>query len=148
MVIHEMEEQECFDYLERASFGRIGCSHEDQPYVVQVWLACEAKFAYVLSTVGQKVEWMRQNPKVCIAVDEIASESRWTSVIANGLYQELHEPQFSDERERAKKLLEKRHQWWQTAFAERQAKSEKQLVDPIFFRVEITSVSGLRTEAK
>jgi nitroimidazol reductase NimA-like FMN-containing flavoprotein (pyridoxamine 5'-phosphate oxidase superfamily) len=42
---------------------------------------------YALSTVGQKIEWMRQNPKVCLQVDEIANQSEWMSVIANGTYE-------------------------------------------------------------
>lgn len=144
MVIHEMTEQECLAFLERASIGRLGCSHEDQPYVVQVQLAYQSKCVYVLSTFGQKIEWMRANPKVCVAVDEFKSQSEWTSVIANGTYQELTEPQFTDERELARKLLEKRYRWWQTAFAERQAKTGDQLMDPIFFRIQVVSVSGLR----
>jgi uncharacterized protein len=144
MVINEMTEQECLAFLERASLGRLACTHEDQPYIVQVWLACEERSIYVLSTFGQKIEWMRNNPKVCVAVDEITGESQWTSVIANGSYQELQQPQFTDEREHAKKLLEKRYRWWQTAFAERQAKSNEQLVEPIFFRIDVASVTGLR----
>ena len=146
MVINEMSEQECFAHLERASIGRLGCCYEDQPYVVQVTLAYQAKCLYVLSTYGQKIAWMRKNPNVCVAVDDIQSESRWTSVIANGTYQELEPVQFADEREHAKKLLEKRHRWWQTPMAERQAKVGDKLIEPIFFRIQITSVSGLKAE--
>ena len=66
---------------------------------------------------------MRANPKVCIEIDEIASESEWVSVIVNGHYQELPEPQYADERAHARKLLEKRYLWWQNALGERQVKS-------------------------
>jgi hypothetical protein len=48
---------------------------------------------------------MRTNPKVCIQIDEIANQSEWLSVIINGSYQELPEPQYTDERAHARKLL-------------------------------------------
>lgn len=147
MVINEMNEQECLDFLGRASMGRLGCSHEDQPYIVLVSLACRAKSIYVMSTYGQKIEWMRENPRVCVAVEELKAESDWTSVIANGTYMELTEPQYTDERELAKKLLDRRAHWWLNAFAERQAKAGDALIEPIFFRVEISSVSGLKASA-
>jgi hypothetical protein len=143
-----MNKQECLAVLERAWLGRLACSMKDQPYVVPVSLAFHDNFVYVLSTFGQKIEWMRTNPKVCIEVDEIKSDSEWTSVIANGLYEELREPQFAEEREAARKLLERRFRWWQTAFAERQAKTMEQLVEPIFFRIEVTDVTGLKAQAK
>jgi uncharacterized protein len=148
VTVNELTEQECFNFLERVSIGRLGCSHEDQPYIVQVGLAYQSNCLYSLSTLGQKVEWMRANPKVCVSVDEITSESIWTSVIANGIYQELVEPRYTDEREAAKELLAKRFHWWANPFAERQAKTSHQLIDPIYFRINISSVSGLRAKAE
>ena len=144
MVIHEMTDAECVEVLRRTSMGRLGCSLEDQPYIVPISFSYESNYIYVLSTFGKKIEWMRTNPKVCLAVEEMKNDSEWTSVLANGIYQELREPQFTDEREDARKLLEKRTRWWQTAFAERQAKSDDELIAPIFFRIEIMSLSGLR----
>lgn len=139
-----MTEQECFEFLRHAALGRLACSHQDQPYVVPVTLAYESNSVYVMSTYGQKIEWMRENPKVCILVDELKGESNWTSVIVQGTYLELVEPRYSDELEDAKKLLERRTRWWLNAFAERQAKSGDTLIEPIFFRVEIDSVSGMK----
>ncbi|HUA16750.1 MAG TPA: pyridoxamine 5'-phosphate oxidase family protein [Verrucomicrobiae bacterium] len=146
MIINELSEQECSEILLRASLGRLGCALQDQPYVIPIHLAYEANFIYVLSTFGKKIEWMRANPKVCIQVDELQGDARWVSVIANGRYQELREPQFTDERAHARKLLEKRHRWWQTAMAERQLKSGDDLIAPIFFRVQVESTTGLRAE--
>lgn len=72
MMINEMSEKECRTVLTRSSIGRLGCALENQPYVVPIYFAYESECVYVLSTFGQKVEWMRANPKVCIQVDEIA----------------------------------------------------------------------------
>ena len=144
MVIKEMSEQQCLEVLSRAQVARLGCSHEDQPYIVPLQVAYADRFVYVLSTYGQKIEWMRENPKVCLEVEEGKSGTDWASVIVYGTYQELTQPRYNEERELAKSLLEKHNRWWLTAFAERQAKTDEQLIDPIFFRVEIGSVSGLR----
>lgn len=144
MLINEMSEQECRTALAEASFGRLGCSLDDQPYIVPVYFAYDAGFVYVLGTDGQKIEWMRRNPKVCLLVDDIASETRWTSVIVLGRYEELREPQFTEERAHARKLLKQRPHWWQPALAERELKSSDELIEPIFFRIKIDSVSGLR----
>lgn len=148
MVVNEMSEKECRELLSRTSIGRLGCSQADQPYVVPIYFAFELDFFYVLSTIGQKIEWMRANHKVCIEIDEIANESEWTSVIVNGQFQELVEPQYTDERAHARKLLEKRYLWWQNALGERQLKSGQDLITPTFFRIRVASMTGLRAAAE
>lgn len=148
MVVNEMSEKECRGLLSRTSIGRLGCSQADQPYVVTIYFAFEPDYFYVLSTLGQKIEWMRANPKVCIEIDEIAGESQWASVIVNGEFQELVEPQYTDERAHARKLLEKRYLWWQNALGERQLKSGQDLIAPTFFRIRINSMTGLRAVAE
>ena len=143
MVIDEMAENECRDVLVRATIGRLGCSLDNQPYVVPVYLAYEPGRVYVFSTIGKKIEWMRANPKVCIQIDEITSPSQWVSVLANGRYQELLGPQYKAEHTHARKLLGKRHEWWLNALAERRSTSDDLWVEPLFFRVDIDSITGL-----
>ena len=145
MLIRELSEQECRELLGRVSLARLGCARENQPYVVPVRIAYEEKYVYVFSTVGQKVEWMRENPRVCLQLDEIASAFEWTSLIANGRYQELPEPRFTAEKAHARELLEKHYEWWLNALAERREKETNELaIEPVFFRVEIESMTGLR----
>jgi uncharacterized protein len=144
MLINEMTEKECSELLSRCSLGRLGCANDNQPYVVPVGFAHDTDHIYVLSTLGQKIEWMRRNPKVCIQVDEIASGKQWASVIVNGHYQELREPQYTDELTHARKLLEKRQHWWEAPLAERQMKSDTDLIRPVVFRIQIDSMTGLR----
>ena len=139
-----MSENEGRQVLSRASLARLGCSLDNQPYVVPINFAYDGKDIFVLSTFGQKIEWMRTNPKVCVQVDEIAGANQWISVIVNGRYQELPEPQFADERALAQELLKKRHHWWEAPMAERQLKSKHDLIDPLFFRIQVDSITGLR----
>lgn len=68
MRIVPASDQECQELLERVSFGRLACALDNQPYVVPVAFAYEPGSIYVFSTAGKKIEWMRQNPKVCLQV--------------------------------------------------------------------------------
>jgi len=91
MVIREMGRAECLRMLAAARRARLACAHENQPYVVPVSLAYDEASAclYGFSPPGQKVEWMRANPQVCIEVDKISADDEWVSVIAIGRYEEL-----------------------------------------------------------
>jgi uncharacterized protein len=143
MAIKELSEAECRAFLKRAHIGRLACALDDQPYVVPISVVYEDDFIYSFSTIGQKIQWMRKNPKVCVELDELTAQSRWISVIATGLYQELRVPQFETERAHAHKLLERQSRWWLNALAERQIKTDDELIDPLFFRIRVESLSGL-----
>ena len=144
MRIDQLTDSECREILSCASLARLGCSLDNQPYVIPVGIAYEQDFLYVFATLGQKIKWMRSNPKVCIQVDELRGQSDWVSVIANGEYQELPEPQFEDERNHARKLLQQRNQWWLNAVAERRIRLRDEEIKPLFFRIRISTVTGLR----
>lgn len=148
MTVTEMAQEECRSILIETSIARLGCSFENQPYVVPIYYAYDGGHLYVLSTLGQKIEWMRRNPRVCVEIDQIISNTEWMTVLVNGEYQELREPQFTEERKRARKLLDRRAHWWQIALAERQSKSEDELIAPVFFRIHVDTISGLRASDK
>jgi hypothetical protein len=145
MIINDMTSEECQSLLARASIARLGCSLQDQPYVLPVYFVYEPDYIYVFSTLGKKIEWMRENPKVCVEVDEITSESQWVSVIANGQYQELPVPRYQYEYEHAQKLFAARHRWWLNALAERRMRVRDHEIEPLFFRIRIESMTGLAT---
>jgi len=99
MKIHEMSMEECHRVLAGAQLARLGCARANQPYVVPVYLAFHQKSEcfYGFTTPGQKVEWMRENPLVCVEVDEIVSCDQWVSIIVTGRYEELPETPASKE---------------------------------------------------
>ena len=106
MLINDMTAKECSEMLARTSFGRLGCARDNQPYVVPIYFAYEPGHLYGFSTVGQKIEWMRANPKVCVEVDEVTNHFEWMSVIVNGRYQELPDtPAFQSERRDRKSVV-------------------------------------------
>ena len=147
MAIREMSEKECREGLTRLHFGRLGCALDNQPYIVPISIVYEDDFIYSFSTTGQKIKWMRANPKVCVQTDEISAQSQWLSIVAYGQYQELREPQFELERAHARKLLDREHHWWLNALGERQLKVGDELVTPLFFRIRVESLSGLLSTA-
>ena len=144
MRIVPASDQECEELLERVPFGRLACALDNQPYVVPVAFSYEPGHIYVFSTVGKKIEWMRQNPKVCLQVDEVGNRSSWTSVVVSGKYVELREPQYTAEKERARELLSESAQWWTVPMAQRREQADDISIHPVFFRIDIESMSGLR----
>jgi nitroimidazol reductase NimA-like FMN-containing flavoprotein (pyridoxamine 5'-phosphate oxidase superfamily) len=86
MRIVAISQQECGELLQRVSLGRLACSLNDQPYVVPVAFSYEPDCIYIFSTVGKKIEWMRQNPKVCLQADEMGHPSSWASVVVTGTW--------------------------------------------------------------
>jgi len=148
MEVNEIATEECEKALQRASLGRIGCSYEDQPYVVPIYFAYEQGYLYGFSTFGRKVKWMRANSKVCLQTDEIQSQTEWVSVVVNGEYEELAEPQYTAERQHASSLLAKRYHWWLNSLGERQMRVGDSSIEPLFFRIRIHSMSGLRATGK
>src|SRR6187401_936468 len=138
MTIRELTRKECYQVLAGARLARLASAQANQPYVVPIYLVYDevSGCLYGFTTPGQKVEWMRANPLVCVEVDEIAAHDQWVSVIGMGRYEELPETpggngvrqegrghdsryrrndeQRQEERERAWQLLKTIHPiWWE-----------------------------------
>ena len=145
MRIIAMSQQECKELLKRVSIGRLGCSLDDQPYVVPVGFSYEPDYIYFFSTLGKKIKWMRKNPKVCLQADEIGNRSNWLSVIVTGTYLELGEPQYTAQLEHALEQLEQYSEWWRNPLAQRREQTSDLSIETVFFRIDIGSMSGLRT---
>jgi nitroimidazol reductase NimA-like FMN-containing flavoprotein (pyridoxamine 5'-phosphate oxidase superfamily) len=145
MRIIAMSQQECKELLKRVSIGRLGCSLDDQPYVVPVGFSYEPDYIYLFSTLGKKIKWMRQNPKVCLQADEIGNRSNWLSVIVTGTYLELREPQYTAQLEHALEQLGQYSEWWRNPLAQRREQTSDLSIETVFFRIDIGSMSGLRT---
>lgn len=176
MKIREMGRDECLRALANAKVARLACARENQPYVIPVYLAfyqsdCGDPYLYGFATVGQKVDWMRANPSVCVEVDEIEDMDHWMSVVALGHFEELpndpdqnvgraagaealrlHEKAPSpvastNEREFAYQLLQTREMWWEPATSARTlgGANPSNQVTPIFYKIRINEVSGFQT---
>src|SRR5687767_9889356 len=145
MIIHELTPSECEEFLTRATVGRLGCAHHGQPYIVPVslYFGREEKCLYGFSTVGKKIEWMRENPRVCVEVDAISDQHQWTTVLVMGRYEELDaSPDQRRARQRALELFQEHSRWWIPAGAKLASGVEHE--SPVVYRVHISSVSGRR----
>jgi uncharacterized protein len=148
MHIEENSAPDCASILKRSHIGRLGCCRDNQPYVVPIYFVYEPDHLYGFSTGGQKIEWMRANPKVCVEVDEIANHFQWETVVITGRYRELLDlAHHAEEREHARRLLERHSQWWGPAFAARRLKSESDFIPGSFYCIEIASMTGYRAVA-
>jgi nitroimidazol reductase NimA-like FMN-containing flavoprotein (pyridoxamine 5'-phosphate oxidase superfamily) len=144
MRIIAISQQECSEVLKRLSIGRLACSLDNQPYIVPVCFSYEPDCIYIFSTLGKKIKWMRQNPKVCLQADEIGNRSNWFSVIVTGTYLELREPQYTAQREHALERLAQYSEFWRFPLAERREQTSDLSIESVFFRIDIKSMSGLR----
>ena len=108
MIIRELTGQASLDLLSGSRLGRLACAKGNQPYVVPLFFAHHDSFLYCSSTLGQKIEWMRENPLVAVEVDHIESPQQWECVVVSGHYEELADaPEMRDKRQLAWSLLQK-----------------------------------------
>jgi nitroimidazol reductase NimA-like FMN-containing flavoprotein (pyridoxamine 5'-phosphate oxidase superfamily) len=144
MRVHEMSVEECQATLARCDLGRLGCAHDNQPYVVPIHYSfdSERNCLYAFSAVGQKVAWMRENPKVCVEVEDVTDRDRWVTVLVFGRFEELGDS-IADQvaRRTAEELFSKRREWWFPAAA-KVGSSERHAV--IIYRIKIHRVTGRR----
>ncbi len=119
-------------FLAHQRNGRLGCHLDGLTYVVPLMFAREGDYLYCYTIEGQKISMMRANPRVCFEVDELLEEGSWTSVIAQGFYEELDE----DGAHHALKVLG--HESPSTGESKSRANGAK----PIAFRIRIASMSG------
>lgn len=146
MLIQEMTIEQCWEALRTAGFGRLGCTSDNQPYVVPFYFSVEARNVYSFSLPGQKLDWMRTNPRVCVEIDQVASRNDWTSVIATGRYEELPDTQeYRNERAHAHELLLQNHtMWWQPGAIRVTGSGRERGFVPVFYRIDIENVTGYR----
>ena len=143
MIIQEMTNSEVEDMLRRGSLGRLACSKDNQPYITPLSFAFQAGYLYSFTTVGQKVEWMRENPQVCVLFDEILSIHQWQSVLVAGRYEELTKStEQLDARNTAYTLLQKRVEWWEPAYVRTLLGDKVRQMDPVYFRIPVLKASG------
>lgn len=143
MKIREMTTEESLDFLARSRFGRLGCVRDDQPYIVPISFVCDNGRIYGFSTAGQKTDWMRTNPRVCLQADRVISARRWTSIVVYGLYQELPDmPEHRNERERAWALFQQTPDWWEPAYVRPADGKTERPLESIWYTIDIEKITG------
>jgi nitroimidazol reductase NimA-like FMN-containing flavoprotein (pyridoxamine 5'-phosphate oxidase superfamily) len=145
MLIHELTTTQCRDVLSRMSLARLACARGDQPYVVPVSFTYDANSdcLFCFSAVGKKVNWMRENPKVCVEIEDVDDRFHWTTIVLFGRYDEIGDSaEQKDIRHRALHLFQQRSEWWLPGGA---TTAQRQHHAIVMYRIHIESVTGRRT---
>jgi nitroimidazol reductase NimA-like FMN-containing flavoprotein (pyridoxamine 5'-phosphate oxidase superfamily) len=145
MLIQEMTRQQSLDLLARTRLCGLGCTQGSQPYVVPFYFAYFNNSLYSASTVGQKIDWMRKNPLVCVEADEVVSPQEWMSVVVFGRYEELPDtPEYQPQRAVAHNVLQKQGMWWEPGYVKTILHGTEHQLVPVFCRINIGDITGHR----
>lgn len=128
--------------IARMHVARLACARDNQPYIVPIHVDLEGEHLYGYASEGLKIEWMRQNPMVCLEIDELSSQTHWASVVMFGRYEELpHVPEYEDLRRIAERLFQRHPMWWQPSSV---PLAGHELRSSVVFRIRIERVTGRR----
>ena len=147
MLIHELTRQESLKVLARTHLGRLACARGMQPYIVPIHFAYQDHWVYSFFMPGQKIDWMRANPLVCVEADQMRRE-QWTTVVVFGRYEELCDtPKFRSERTLAFNLLQQRAMWWEHGGVKKMPSGAPAAV-PVFYRIKVEQITGRRAASE
>jgi nitroimidazol reductase NimA-like FMN-containing flavoprotein (pyridoxamine 5'-phosphate oxidase superfamily) len=90
-LVRELDHDEIEEFLRSQRIARLGCHAGGETYVVPVIYAYGDGAIVTVTQEGRKVAMLRENPRVCVEVDEYDADGRgsWRSVIAYGNAEEL-----------------------------------------------------------
>ena len=90
-IPRELSRGEIEEFLRGQRIARLGCHADGVTYVVPLIYAYDDGAVVAVTTEGRKTVMLRENPHVCVEVDEYDGDGKgsWRSVIAHGIYEEL-----------------------------------------------------------
>jgi uncharacterized protein len=90
-IPRELSRDEIDAFLRDQRIARLGCHAGGETYVVPLIYAYNEDAVVAVTTEGRKTAMLRENPRVCVEVDEYDADGKgsWRSVIAYGTYEEL-----------------------------------------------------------
>jgi len=90
-IPRELSRGEIEEFLLGQRIARLGCHADGVTYVVPLIYAYDDGAVVAVTTEGRKTAILRENPRVCVEVDEYDADGKgsWRSVIAYGTYEEL-----------------------------------------------------------
>src|SRR5215216_1876570 len=97
-TIRDLPTEEVEALLRTAIVGRIACcghgaTGDSRPYLVPLAYGYDGDAVYAHSGPGRKLDLMRAEPRVTFEVDKAEAPDHWRSVIAEGTFEEIADPQ-------------------------------------------------------
>lgn len=143
MLVRALSILECTKSLAACRVVRLGCCRDGQPYVVPIHMIYAERHLYGFSMPGRKIAWMRDNPRVCVQIDELGPGRGWKSVVVLGRYEELDDtPENEQERIHAWRLISCRPNWWEPGSLSPVHPIVSNHYEHVFFRIVIDEISG------
>ena len=142
LKVEDMAPSEMHALLRRASFGHLGCAHNDRPYVVPINFAYDGKGLYFFTTEGMKTRFMNGNPQVCLQVEEVTDTSHWRSVMVIGRAERLSS---SKEIEHAMQYITQRNPSLTPAISATQLDAIGRAVNIALYRIHPEIIDGRKT---
>ncbi|MFZ1702242.1 MAG: pyridoxamine 5'-phosphate oxidase family protein [Pyrinomonadaceae bacterium] len=142
--IEEMSDDEIEDFLLQIGYGHLGCSNNDQPYVLPIHYAYQKPYIYFYTTEGLKSEIIRSNALVCLQVEQVVDNADWRSVVVNGVAEQITN---ISEREEAVNLILRTNPTLTPAISIRWMDEWIRENKEIVYRIKPTSATG-RTPVK
>jgi len=102
LEVEELSENEIIEVLSGVGFGHLACCRDGKPYVVPIHYAYENGLIFIYTTEGKKFEIIKENPYVCLQIEDVVDNQHWQSVVVDGVAEQL---EGGAERERALKLI-------------------------------------------
>jgi len=138
--MRELTPAEIEEFLLGQRIARLGCHAGGETYVVPVIYAYGDGAIVSVTQEGRKVAMLRENPRVCVEVDEYDTDGHgsWRSVIAYGNAEELG----GEEIEAALALLRERF----ARTAGREAAPRPLSPGVVVLRIRLDEVSGRAVE--
>ena len=146
MNIQEMPYHDCISLLREQWLARLACANANIPYIVPIQYASAGDRLYAFTLPGKKLDIMRENPNVCVQIDQLKSKHSWKSVVIDAKFVELDGDESREERHRAWGLLAQHLDWWEPGAL----KPASRLGDTAskthtFFALDMIDVSGRAT---
>ncbi|MEO9341026.1 pyridoxamine 5'-phosphate oxidase family protein [Mesorhizobium sp. SB112] len=143
MIVREMTHDECSAVIAASRLARLACALDNQPYLVPIHYAFAAGVLYSFSMPGQKIDWMRNNSKVCIQIDQFGEPREWRSVLVYGVFEELPDRiGWKHERDHAWSLLQKHANWWEPGALKPVLAPAAGTSSHLFYRIKAERITG------
>ena len=140
--VEGMAKGEMLALLLRVGFGHLGCTRDNQPYVVPMHYAYDSQYLYFFTTEGTKTDFMSANSEICFQVEEISNPRHWRSVMVFGQAKRITK---SDEMKTALDLIFERNPTLTPALNKTQFGAWTRSSHVVVYRVSTSAIYGRET---